>query len=380
MNPAEVRRHYSAFLRPGRVLLTGHSHQAWPDVARDGLLQAFDDAAAHVDDKWQHAFSRAERVRQGIVERIGGRPEEMALGQNTHELVVRFLSALPLGSRPRVVTSTGEFHSLERQLGRLEEEGVEVVRVEATPVGTLAERLAAALNERTSALLCSTVLFESSAVVPHLRHAVEQAHRLGAQVLLDAYHSFNVVPLSVDEFPEPVFVTAGGYKYAQWGEGVCFLRVPPDPGLRPIITGWFSDFAGLDAPRGGAVSYGQRPCDRFAGSTYEPASHYRATAVIDLFQTEGWSVPRLRQRSLEQTQRLFAGLEGMSVVTPREDAARGGFVSVRHPRARQWVTELRGAGVFADSRGDLLRFGPAPYVTDEEIDTALEVLARLRGS
>ena len=29
---------------------------------------------------------------------------------------------------------------------------------------------------------------------------------------------------------------------AQWGEGVCFLRAPRDTTMRPVYTGWFSDF------------------------------------------------------------------------------------------------------------------------------------------
>jgi hypothetical protein len=41
------------------------------------------------------------------------------------------------------------------------------------------------------------------------------------------------------------------------------------------------------------------------------------------------------------------------------------------------VSGLRDAAVFCDSRGDIVRFGPAPYVTDAEIDTALHAFRRL---
>ena len=40
--------HYSRFRVADRLLMTGHSHQAWPDVAREGLLEAFDVAAERV--------------------------------------------------------------------------------------------------------------------------------------------------------------------------------------------------------------------------------------------------------------------------------------------------------------------------------------------
>ena len=52
------------------------------------------------------------------------------------------LAALP--ERPRVLTTTGEFHSFSRQIARLEEEGmVSVTRVESKPGHAVPERLAA---------------------------------------------------------------------------------------------------------------------------------------------------------------------------------------------------------------------------------------------
>ena len=378
LDPHALRPHYAAFLRTDRILLTGHSHQAWPDVAKDAMARAFDDAARLVDDKWGPAMEQADAVREAVATRIGAHADEIALGASTHELVSRLLSALDLRARPRIVTTTGEFHSLRRQLGRLAEAGVEIVWVEAAPVATLAERLAAAIDDRTAALMASSVLFETSSVVPHLAHAIAAARKHGAEVLIDAYHAFGVVPFDVAAWGDDVFVTAGGYKYAQWGEGNCFLRVPRGSSLRPIYTGWFSDFAHLASARHGEpITYGARPADRFAGSTFDPVSHYRARAVADFFVQQGMSLERLRATSLRQTARLFASLDGLDVRTPREDDARGGFVAIRHPRAGELVEALRERGIYTDSRGDMLRLGPAPYVTDDELDAATRALHEL---
>lgn len=293
-------------------------------------------------------------------------------------MVTRFLSALDFQKRPRLVTTTGEFHSMHRQLRRLASAyrgAVQVTFVAALPVDTLAERLAAEVDERTAAVLVSNVLFETASIVPGLAQLTEVAHEHGAEVLYDAYHAFNVVPFSLAGLgADPVWVTAGGYKYAQWGEGVCFLRVPPGTELEPVYTGWFSDFARLDEPRGGPIRYGPRGADRFAGSTYDPVSHYRAARVAAFFDEHGLSVERLRELSLRQTARLIDRLDGFDVVTPRAAADRGGFVSVRVREASRVVAALRERGVFADSRGDLLRFGPAPYTTDDEIDRAVTAL------
>src|SRR5687768_2401104 len=118
----DLARHYSRFRVGERLLLTGHSHQAWPDVAFEAQQRAWLDAAEYVDGKWARAEAQAARVRDGFAALLGAVPEQIALAQNTHELVTRFLSALPLRERPRLITTDGEFHTIRRQLDRLAEE------------------------------------------------------------------------------------------------------------------------------------------------------------------------------------------------------------------------------------------------------------------
>ena len=139
-SPNALAPHYSRFGVSERLLLTGHSHQAWPDCGFEGQNRAWLDAALYVDDKWDQAFAQADRVREGFAGLMGDTDGWIALGANTHELVVRLLSALPLRTRPRLVTTDGEFHSIRRQLDRLEEEGLAIVRVPEAPLDSLATR------------------------------------------------------------------------------------------------------------------------------------------------------------------------------------------------------------------------------------------------
>src|SRR5690348_12339745 len=97
--------HYSRFRVADRILLTGHSHQAWPDVGFDAQQRAWLDAAEFVDDKWERAAAQASRVRAGFARLLGDGAEQIALAQNTHELVTRWLSALPFRTRQRIVTT-----------------------------------------------------------------------------------------------------------------------------------------------------------------------------------------------------------------------------------------------------------------------------------
>lgn len=379
LDPRALRAHYSQFLSvPRRILLTGHSHQAWPDAARAGQDQAFVDAATLVDDKWDRVFEIQDELRSYIAGYIGGRPSELAFGQNTHELVTRFLSALDLRRRPHLVTTTGEFHSMRRQLSRLAEEGIEVTWVPALPADTLAERLAGAIRDTTAAVLVSSVLFETSTIVGGLDAVAQRARLHGARMLVDAYHAWHVVPFTLaDVGGDDVFLVAGGYKYAQWGEGVCFLRVPSGSDLRPVYTGWYAGFGELDARRDGhAVGYSAEGASAFAGSTFDPASAYRAVAVTRFARSQNLTPATLRELSLQQTERIIqaAARSGLTVATPLEAQRRGGFVAIETPRASELVSELRREGIYTDSRGSMLRIGPAPYITDDEIDAAMATL------
>ena len=385
-DPAALARHYTHFDVSGRTLLTGHSHQAWPDVGLAAQQQAWLDAATHVDDKWAHAFEQAERVKAGYASLLGdGDPSRYVLAGSTHDLLVRFLSALPLGERPKLVTTDGEFHTMRRQLTRLEEERIEVARVAVDPVETLAERAAAVADERTAAVMLSAVMFQDAAIVPNLAAVAERCSALGLPLLVDAYHAINAVPFVLSELGlEAAFVIGGGYKYCQLGEGNCFLRVPEGCTMRPVITGWYAEFGALERTSTG-VAY---PADasRFMGSTYDPTSHYRGAAVFDFFTEQQLTDTVLRQISQAQVGSLVAAFDAADldpaiISRPaRPLAETGGFLSLTTPLAGQLQASLKDAGVWTDYRGGQLRLGPAPYLTDRQLDDGIAALvAAVRG-
>jgi kynureninase len=385
---------YARFRVAQRRLLTGHSHQAWPDVAREALVQAFDDAAGLVDGKWERAFAQAERVRAGYRRLLDDPDGEIALTGNTHDALVRFLSALPWQRRRRLVTTTGEFHTVRRQLDSLGEAGfgVEIAKVDLNPAATAVPRLIEAVEQRpdaTAAVVVSTVSFESSQIVRDLAALQAACDRAGALLFLDVYHHLNVVPFSVrGEGLQRAFITGGGYKYCQLGEGAAFLRFPragADDGSawRPLITGWFAEFGLLARPAGGgpqSIEYADGP-DRFAGATYDPTSHYRAAAVFDFFDRQGLDIALLRQVSQHQIARLCTGFDALAldpaVITRDRSVAiadRAGFLALASARAAAIVDGLQLRGVAADARGGVLRLGPAPYLVDRQIDDALTAL------
>ena len=382
---SSLRQHYSHFLsnHPHEIFLTGHSHQFWLDASRDAHTKAWDDAAKHVDDKWAIVFGEViPKFQSHVAKRIGEmNPSLIAFGQNTLEFSYRLLSSFPSNRPMHIVTTTSEFHSLSRLLARMKEEGVEVSYVSTENRDTLTERIIDAITERTTLVMISLVLFDTSYVVQRVKEICARAKEVGAQIFLDAYHAFNVLPLSIDEMHEDVFLVGGGYKYAQSGEGAAWMRIPKHTQLRPMYTGWFADFAGLESSDArNSVQYAS-DAFRFVGATFDPTPFYRANAVFDFFDAHGLTPEVLRARSLALTTfiiELFDSLKleslGLELASSRLQNERGGFISFSHAHAIELCARLQKNGIRSDARGKHLRFGPAPFLLEEEIEKAMREL------
>ena len=54
-----------------------------------------------------------------------------------------------------------------------------------------------------------------------------------------------------------------------------------------------------------------------------------------------------------------------------------GFVVLRSPCAGEICKMLHDAGVYTDYRADALRIGPAPYLSDAQIEGAMRILGKV---
>lgn len=379
--------HYSRFQVSERLLFTGHSHQAWPDVAREGQIEYFDVCARDVDNKWEAAFEKTDILRNYLRDFYDDPDGFYCREESTHVLFVSWMSSLDLKNKPKIISTDGEFHSLFRQLHRLEEEGLEFIQVPVNPDDTFAERIISEMDDRTSAVMLSRVYFETSLINTHLTEIAAAARIQGIPVLIDDYHGTNVVPLSIrDAGLEDCFILIGGYKYLQWGEANCFLRFPKDCEYRPAITGWFASFSTLDKPRTDDPVEYDHDNQRFASGTYDPSSQFRAAKVVEFFREQGLTPEVLRnqykaQVDLLREQFLSRNFDPSVIrLTHEEPLERnGGFLSLTSSHARDIRAQLMEDGVFTDARGEILRFGPAPYITTSQIEQAMDKLEKVVG-
>ena len=199
------------------------------------------------------------------------------------------------------------------------------------------------------------------------------------------YHHLNVVPFSVEENNlQNAFITGGGYKYLQLGEGNAFLRFPKDRDLRPVITGWFSEFSVMsDKKKPGEILYGEKG-DLFAGATYDPASNYRGARVFKFFEEMNLTPELLREISRHQIRTMIEEFDMLDLDpeiirrdtnVSRENIA--GFLVLNTEYAGKISDKLKEKDVLTDYRGNILRFGPAPYISDSQIKDAMKILGEV---
>jgi len=366
---------YSHFLNahPGVQHFASHSHHYWPDVTLEAHTQYWWDSCKYVDAKWDYIFSeKMPEAQKLICENLQlSQPSQIVFAPNTHELVYRLLSCFPAGKKIKVLTTDSEFYSFDRQLLRFQEEGrAEVVRVPTQPFANIEERLIQEIERQHYDLVFFSQVFFNSGVAlkdfAKVVHAVKSPETL---VAIDGYHAFMAVPTDLSAIEKNVFYIAGSYKYAQGGEGCCFMWVPPGTDLRPENTGWFAGFGSL-TNYGSEVGYADNGF-RFAGSTMDFAAMYRLIAALKIFKKEGLTVPMIHAHVQKLQKKFLAELAKQNHdfiheknLLFRDLGHHGHFLTFQMPNEATcdaMAKKLKEQGIQTDHRKDRLRFGFGLY-------------------
>ncbi len=355
---------------PERLHFAAHSHHLWPDASYEGHMAAWQDAAALADHKWDKIMGPVwSEAQQHVANELNlPDPATLCFAPNTHDFIVRLLSAIP--KRPvRVLATDGEFHSFRRQMTRWVEAG-EVVLQTASPDSLLET----ARSGHFDLIFASHVLFNSGAIVSVLDELAALARPEGPWVVIDGYHGFMAIETDLSDIADGIFYLSGGYKYAMAGEGACFLHAPPGYAGRPVVTGWYAAFDDLALPPG---DVGYAPDGRrFLGSTFDPSGLYRFNAVQKMLASEGLTtavisdyVAGLQTQFLED-----APLADFELLNPLGDPQHARFLAFRGETASALHDKLARQNVVTDVRGDVLRIGFGLYHDRDDVDRLLEII------
>jgi len=280
------------------------------------------------------------------------------------------------GKRNKVVYSDMNFPSVMYFWEAQRAVGARVDMVATDGISVPTDRLLDAIDEQTLVVPISHVLFRS-AYINDAAAIVEKAHKVGAYVVLDTFHSLGTMPVDVQKLNVD-FATGGVLKWLCGGPGVGFLYVRPDLGnkLEPRITGWMAHQHPFDFEIG-PNRYTDPPFRFMNGTPHIPALE-AARPGIAIITAAG--AANIREKSKRQTARLIelADKHGWRVHTPRDPERRGGTVSIDMPDSLEVSRELIRRNILVDFRPQAgVRFSPHFYTKDEELDAAISAVEEI---
>ena len=361
------------------VYMISNSLGAMPRATAQSLAEYAETWATRGVRAWEERwFAMAGEVGDRVAGIIGAPAGSVSMHENVTTAHAVALSCLrPEGPRRKLVCTVMDFPSMIYLYKAQQDAGFELEIVPALDdLSVPAERIAAAIDDRTSVVALSHVLFRSSYIVDP-RPVVERARQVGAVVILDGYQSAGIIPVDVAALEVDFFV-GGCLKWLCGGPGNAFLYTAPwiKESRHPRLTGWMSrqhPFAfDIDATdvRGDGMGM-------MNGTPAIPA-YYAALPGLEIITQVG--VDRIRAASQAMTRRLLDLVDhyGYQSVASRDPERLAGTVAVNVPDGMKVAATLNARDFVVDFRpGVGIRLSPHFYNTMDEVDAMMRELDRV---
>jgi kynureninase len=361
------------------VYMISNSLGAMPRAAARSLADYAETWATRGVRAWEERWwEMAGELGARIEAIIGAPPGSVSMHENVTTAEAVALSCVRPGPARRTIVCTAmDFPSAVYLYKGQRELGFDLHVVPALEdLSVPAERIAAAIDERTAVVCLSHVLFRSSYIVDPLP-VVEKAHAVGAVVVLDGYQSAGIIPVDVTALGVDFFV-GGCLKWLCGGPGNAFLYTAPwvKAWARPRLTGWLS----RTAPFAFDIDATEVRGDGMAMMNGTPAipAYYAALPGLGIVREVG--VDRIRGASKAMTRRLLdlADASGYRSVASRDPERLAGTVAVDVPDAARVARTLNARDFVVDYRpGVGIRLSPHFYNTMDEIDAMMREIDRI---
>jgi len=350
-----------------------------PRAAQLAIHRWATDAAEQGDTVWPNWTAQVEACRTAAARLLNAPREQIALVHSTTAGVNIVAEGYPWQSGDNIVIPDDEFPTNVYPWLNLAARGVETRRIASDRPQTVnIERLLAACDARTKLISVSWVGYSSGWRID-VAELVEQAHRRGILVFLDAIQGLGVFPLDVTDIPVD-FVAADGHKWllGPEGAGLFYLRPEHLELLHPTGVGWHSVAQASDY---GRLKTNWRPdAARFEGGTQNMVGFIGLGASLELLLQFGPAA--IAQRLLDYTDEAVRQLTaaGATIRSQRERPEHNsGIVSFEMPgHDPQHVRkQCLAAGAVLACRNQMLRLAPHAYQNEADLTrltTALRTL------
>ncbi len=353
--------------------LVSNSLGAMPRTVPEKLAEYADQWATHGVRAWAKGWWEMPlALGDELAPLFGAAPGTVAMAPSVTFAQAVVLSSLKLTpERNTIVMSALDFPSVRYLYEELAPKlGARVVTVPSDDGISIDEdRLCAAIDERTALVAISHVLFKSAYIVDVAR-ITAHAHKMGALVSLDAFHSVGVIPVDVQTIGVD-FLTGGVLKWLCGGPGGCFLYASPSASERfaPALTGWQAHAHPFAFD--GEMEYAHGAARWLGGTPAIPALYANAEGPRIVKRA---GIQAIRAKSMRQTARLIelADAHGYAVSAPRDPSRRGGTVAFDVPHGAEVAQALLARNVIIDYRpGAGIRVAPHFYTRDDEVERAV---------
>ena len=355
----------------GALYMDGNSLGRQPKETGEVVTQVL----AHWRDEmiiaWREWIRVPRRVGDAIAQFVvEANPGEVIVGDSTSVNLYKAAAAsvTAQAGRRTLLTSDDNFPTDMYALQSLAaQHSLQLKVLHADPVeGLDIDVLRDALNADVGLLALSHVAYRSGALLDMTR-VTQLAHHCGALVLWDVSHSAGSVRVPLESSGADLAVGCT-YKYLNGGPGApsfVYVRASQQQRLRQPLWGWFGhrdQFAMSDAfePADGIDAFLVGIPAILSTAAIEPGVRCIAEAGVERLQAKGQHLTSLIVALAD----AWLAPHGFSVASPREAVRRGSHVTLKHPRAKDFVRALIQQNVTPDFRPpDMIRFGPAPLYT-----------------
>ena len=190
---------------------------------------------------WRILDQDREPLRENLAALAGVSPDELAINRNTTEALNTIIFGLNLKAGDEVVLSRYDYPNMMNAWKQREaRDGIRLVWVDLDLPSDNEEYLVNAFvskfTDKTRLVHLTHVINWSGQILP-VRKIADRAHAQGAEVLVDAAHSFAVLDYKIPDLGCDYWGTSlHKFLCAPFGTGLMWIRKEKIPGIWPLLS------------------------------------------------------------------------------------------------------------------------------------------------